>query len=117
MKLKAKFEFRFKYDYIDFFISSIIFIVCSLLVYCIGYYIFHYPLVVIIDDIGPMIQRSVVIAAALNLYWNIKRIYDMLNYNVIKSKKINKEPKKLTKAYPKYSIRSISLNKAKVFPI
>lgn len=108
--MKAKFQFTFKYDYLDLFICFACFTIGSLISYIIMYYIFNYPKIIIIEDIWPMIQRCAVMAVSLNLYYNIKKINNSLNNCTLKSQ-TTRYKKKLSKAYPRYCFRTIPFSK------
>ena len=103
---------QFKYDYKEFFISLSLFLMGSLVGGLITIFLFHLPISFMIDDLLPSLLRCIGLAVALNLYHNISRVYVLLNYNIRESKlEEEKEYRKLVKAYPKYSTRSIPLFK------
>ncbi len=103
---------QFKYDYKEFFISLMFIMGAGLLGQIIIIFLLHLPISIILVDLWSNLQRCLILAIVLNLYHNISRVYELLNYNILENKlKEVKEERKLVKAYPKYFTRSIPLYK------
>ncbi len=96
-----------KYNYSDFFINLSVIIAFSLGMDLILYYVSNFPLSIILEDLWPMVIRSILIAAFSNLFLNLNRVYELLQGIESDSKK--DDGKKLVKVKTQY--RQVPLNR------